>query len=146
MARETPVVATPSLALEPVVAEAPREQFSHEASYSPFDPVAAEASFSNAGPIEPVLTDFEFTLADEPVAAVESDGPTVAPFESSFDLQIVDEAPERAPAQEPVLMFDASRPSFAEAALVDAPALVEEIAPAPTTPADVAPAAPDWSP
>ncbi|HEY0506262.1 MAG TPA: chemotaxis protein CheB, partial [Lysobacter sp.] len=132
-----PVAApAPALALEPVV-ETPRPPVSHEASYSPFDPVAAEASFGSAEPVEiaPELSDFEFTLVDAPADVVESDGLAIARFESSFDFEVADEAPRAAPraTQEPVLMFEASRPVASEPAPTPAPA-------APATPA-----APDWS-
>lgn len=117
-------------------AEAPRSQFSHEATYSPFDPVAAEASFGTDEPItiEPVLGDLEFTLADAPAVAMESDGMVIAPFESSFDFEIVDSspAPVDAPTEQPVLMFEASRPVVASEPVVPAPA-------------PAAPSAPDWS-
>lgn len=111
----------------------PQPQVSHEVSYSPFDPVAAEASFGTSEADAPILADFEFTLADEPAIAVESDGLAIAPFESNFDYE-VEEAPavRSEPAQEPVLLFDASR---------TAPSEPDVAAAAPAA----APSVPDWS-
>lgn len=152
---ELVAVAEPALEL---AIEAPQVQYTHEASYSPFDPVAAEATFELADAVElpPALADIELTFAaDAPAVTADaielSAELVVEPFESSFDFEVSDtptpvlETPvfestlpdvvEVASVQgsdataEPVLMFEASREGTSAAA----------------APKAATPAAPDWS-
>lgn len=152
----TPVVAAPAPAPPAPVIEAPavastmeraplnapaidapaQTQFTHEATYNAFDPVAAEGSFDvyDAVEVEAPLAAFEMSLASDDTPA--GDRIEVQPFESSFDFELASEAPARSEAaapQEPVLMFDASR---------EGTAVAKDVAPA--EPA-ATPAAPDWS-
>ncbi|MDI9238907.1 chemotaxis protein CheB [Lysobacter sp. LF1] len=136
----------PTLELAPVDAPAPAvevpvmTQFTHEATYNAFDPVAAEATFESFDAVEIAapLADLEMSLSlvdETPGLSVGVDDIVVQPFESSFDFEM---APTDAPtvvettAAAPVLMFDASRDGAA-------PDLAAPAEPAP------APAAPDWS-
>jgi len=138
--------------------EEPQVQYTHEASYSPFDPVAAEASFELADPVElsPLLTDVELTFAaDAPMVSADaielSADLVVEPFESSFDYE-VSETPT--PVLE-VPVFESSVPevvevpSFEGAAEAAAPVLMFEASrdgtPAASVPKAATPAAPDWS-
>lgn len=168
---ETPV-AQAVVALEPVelvevaestlelAADEPQVQYTHEGSYSPFDPVAAEASF-DAEPVElaPVLTDIELTFAsDAPMVAADaidvSAELVVQPFESSFDYEVAETA---APVFESPAFdahtLEASIPEVIETpafeAAAAAPVLMFEAsrdgASAPAAPKPETPAAPDWS-
>lgn len=139
-----PVIETPAAAsameLAPLTApviDAPAQtQFTHEATYNAFDPVAAEGSFDayDAVEVEAPLAAFEMSLAGDDTPA-DADRIEVKPFESSFDFELASDSTTRSDAaapQEPVLMFDASR---------------EGTAPMGVAPAEPAatPAAPDWS-
>lgn len=132
----------PALELAPVAAPAPAvevpvtTQFTHEATYNAFDPVAAESSFESFDAVEIAapLASFEMSLSlvdEAPALSADADAMVVQPFESSFDFEM---APAEVPTvvdAAPVLMFDASRNGAAP-----------DIAPAePATP----PAVPDWS-
>ncbi|BDU15640.1 chemotaxis protein CheB [Lysobacter auxotrophicus] len=146
--------------------DTPQVQFTHEASYSPFDPVAAEADFDLAGTAEPSpgLTDIELTFAaDAPMVSADaielSAELVIEPFESSFDYEVADTA---APVFE-TPAFDTTvsdAPEFAASAVevvelpasethAAAPVLMFEAsregAAAPAAPKVAAPSAPDWS-
>ena len=157
---EPVAVAEPALEL---AVEEPRVQYTHEASYSPFDPVAAEASFELADPVElsPALTDVELTFAaDAPMVSADaielSADLVVEPFESSFDYEVsetptpvletpVFESP--AFASQAVEVVEVS--SFEAPAEASAPVLMFEASRDGTTAASATkaatPAAPDWS-
>jgi len=159
-----PVAAEPAieLALEPAI-EAPQVQYTHEASYSPFDPVAAEASFEldEAVELSPVLSDIELTFAaDAPMVSADAIDVTaelvVQPFESSFDYEVAETQPPTFETQ----VFETSIPEVVEthafeAATIETPAAPaapvlmfeasREGAQAPSAPTAVAPSAPDWS-
>ncbi|WP_198173810.1 chemotaxis protein CheB [Lysobacter soli] len=151
-------VAVAESTLELTVDE-PQVQYTHEASYSPFDPVAAEASF-DAEPVElaPVLTDIELTFAsDAPMVAADaidvSAELVVQPFESSFDYEVAETSTpvfESPVFDAPTL--EASLPEVIETPAFDAPAapvLMFEAsrdgASASAAPKPETPAAPDWS-
>jgi len=157
-------VAAPAieLVLEPAI-EAPQVQYTHEASYSPFDPVAAEASFEldDAVELSPVLSDIELTFAaDAPMVSADAIDVTaelvVQPFESSFDYEVA-ETPTptfETPAFETSIPEVVEAHAF-EAAAIEAPAASaapvlmfeasREGTQAASAPKAAAPAAPDWS-
>jgi len=164
-----PVVAEPTieLALEPAI-EAPQVQYTHEASYSPFDPVAAEASFEldDAVELTPVLSDIELTFAaDAPMVSADAIDVTaelvVQPFESSFDYEVA-ETPTPT-FETPVLetpVFETPLPEVVETHAFEAAAIETPAAPAApvlmfeasregtqaaSAPKAAAPSAPDWS-
>jgi chemosensory pili system protein ChpB (putative protein-glutamate methylesterase) len=135
--------------------ETPQVQYTHEASYNPFDPVAAEGSFELADAVElaPVLDEVELTFAtDAPMGAADaielSAELVVEPFESSFDYEVAE-------ASTPTLeaaVFESSIPEIIELAPVEAtaaPVLMFEASRDGTTASGAAqaakPAAPDWS-
>ena len=135
--------------------ETPQVQYTHEASYNPFDPVAAEGSFELADVVElpPVLDEVELTFAtDAPMGAADaielSAELVVEPFESSFDYEVAE-------ASTPTLeaaVFESSIPEIIELAPVEAtaaPVLMFEASRDGTTASGAAqaakPAAPDWS-
>ena len=134
--------------------ETPQVQYTHEASYNPFDPVAAEGSFELADVVElpPVLDEVELTFAtDAPMGAADaielSAELVVEPFESSFDYEVAE-------ASTPTLeaaVFESSIPEIIELAPVEAtaaPVLMFEASRDGTTASGAAqavkPAAPDW--
>jgi len=147
----------PVAVVEPAI-EAPKVQYTHEASYSPFDPVAAEASFELADAVElpPALADIELTfVADAPAVSADaielSAELVVEPFESSFDYEVAD-------TPSPVLetpVFESTLPDVVEAASIEAPAMAAEPVlmfeasrdgtSAASAPKVATPAAPDWS-
>jgi len=142
--------------------EAPQVQYTHEASYSPFDPVAAEASFELADAVDlpPALADIELSFAaDAPMAsddAIElSTELVVEPFESSFDYEVsetsapvfetpVFEAPALPEVVEVSEVADASRSQAPAAPVLMFDASRDGTPPA-NAPKAAAPAAPDWS-
>ncbi|MDR0183417.1 chemotaxis protein CheB [Lysobacter arvi] len=159
----TPVVAASTLEL---ALDEPQVQYTHEASYNPFDPVAAEAEFEVAEPVElsPALTGIELSFADDaPMVSADaielSAELVVEPFESSFDYEVADvSAPVLETAVFDAPAFDA--PDFdaivevAEQPKADAPAATAPVlmfeasrdgTPVAAAPKVAAPAAPDWS-
>jgi len=152
-----PAAVEPVAVAEPAI-EAPQVQYTHQASYSPFDPVAAEASFELAETVElpPALAGIELTFAaDAPSVAADaielSADLVVEPFESSFDFEVSD-------TPTPVLetpVFESTLPDVGELASIDVPAVTAEPvlmfeasregSSAASATKAATPAAPDWS-
>ncbi|GAA5071427.1 chemotaxis protein CheB [Lysobacter panacisoli] len=132
-----PVEARP---VEVAIAQAaPQTQFTHEATYNPFDPVAAEATFDSIEAVEIAapLADIEMSLVDDSgMFAADAAELSVAPFESSFDFEL-------APGDAPVIVEDAAAPVLVFQASDGGAAAVESIEA--QSDAQAAPGAPDWS-